>query len=269
MRSENFFDQIINQVGEGQRYWLFLDYDGTLAEFVSSPEDVLPDEELIALLKQLSAHPDRLRPVLLSGRRLGHIRRLAPVAGMMLAGNYGIEFRGLDGEEVLALDLEAVRPVIEQVKSAWEALLDGHRGFFLEDKGYSLALHARDAAESDLPAVIPAAQSSAERIVGSAPLRVLSVPRFVEVAPAAARKSLSVKAFVERMPWPGARVLYFGDDDRDEEAFGVARALGGDGVLVAREPRPTQASARLDSPAQVRDFLARLAAALENPPAAA
>ena len=49
--------------------WLFLDYDGMLADFAATPDEIIPDEELIALIDQLAKQPD-IRVTILSGRRL-------------------------------------------------------------------------------------------------------------------------------------------------------------------------------------------------------
>lgn len=47
--------------------------------------------------------------------------------------------------------------------------------------------------------------------------------------------------------WPGALPVYLGDDDKDEEAFGVVKERRGVAVLVASEPRKTRADSRLES----------------------
>ena len=71
---------------------LFLDYDGTLAEFADSPDTILPDPALIKLMEQLVA-ADGILPAVISGRRLSHIRQLLPVAGLLLGGTYGVEMQ--------------------------------------------------------------------------------------------------------------------------------------------------------------------------------
>ena len=63
-----------------ERLWLFLDYDGTLADFAPTPDHVLPDPELVDLLATLARHP-RIRIAVVSGRRLSHVQKLVPVPG--------------------------------------------------------------------------------------------------------------------------------------------------------------------------------------------
>jgi trehalose-6-phosphatase len=52
--------------------------------------------------------------------------------------------------------------------------------------------------------------------------------------------------------------LYLGDDDKDEEAFGVVKARGGIAVVVAAHPRETEADLRLESPQAARRWLEML-----------
>jgi trehalose-6-phosphatase len=50
--------------------------------------------------------------------------------------------------------------------------------------------------------------------------------------------------------------IYLGDDDKDEEAFEIIHEMGGLAILVSPEPRRSRADFRLDSPADVRLWLA-------------
>jgi RNA polymerase sigma-70 factor (ECF subfamily) len=70
---------------------------------------------------------------------------------------------------------------------------------------------------------------------------------------------------LDRYAWPGALPLYLGDDDKDEEAFGVIKARGGIAILVAARRRKTDADCRLESPQTVRRWLETLPA-LCSPP---
>jgi trehalose 6-phosphate phosphatase len=64
-----------------------------------------------------------------------------------------------------------------------------------------------------------------------------------------------VAYLLERYPWPGALPLYVGDDDKDEEAFGVIQARGGVAIRVCSEPCDTRADGHLESPLDVRRWL--------------
>jgi trehalose-phosphatase len=140
----------------------------------------------------------------------------------------------------------------------WARLVAGREGFFLEDKDWALALHARFASDIEAESVLPTARRLANEVTASDSLRILGGYRFLEVCPRQAHKGQTVGYLLDRYAWPGALPLYLGDDDRDEEAFGVIKARGGIAILVAAEPRVTKANCRLDSPQAVRHWLEAL-----------
>jgi trehalose 6-phosphate phosphatase len=249
--------QIAEQVVRADRLWLFLDYDGTLAEFAPTPDQVAPQPEVIDLLHRLS-HLEQVQLAVISGRPLAHVQRLAPAFLLVLAGTYGIELQMPDGTIVHRAKYSAVRPALEQLKERWQTLVAGQPGFFLEDKGWALALHARFAEEAMADQVLAAARSAALENITSDRFRLLNGQRFFEVAPALAHKGCTVEYLLDRLAWPGALPLYLGDDDKDEEAFEVIQAHRGLAIMIAAEPRATHAQARLPSPQAARYWLAQL-----------
>jgi len=246
-----------DRLAQAERLWLFLDYDGTLADFAPNPDVAEPDPEVVALLARLAAHP-RIRVSLISGRRLAHVQTLVPVPGVLLAGTYGVELQTESGERLDRVAYETIRPPLDSLKPRWEALIAGREGFFLEDKGWALALHARFATDGDAEAVLGRARRAAEEAIPPQPFRVLGGHKFLEVGPRIAHKGRTVEYLLERFPLPGALLVYLGDDDKDEEAFAVIKARGGLAVLVASDPRDTLADCRLESPAAARAWLAAL-----------
>ena len=254
MLSASELAQILSQA---QRLWLFLDYDGTLADFAPTPEHVHPDPKVIGTLEQLVEHP-RIRVTVISGRRLDHVEKLVPVPSVFLAGTYGIEMRTWSGERINRLDYELVRPALDALKPHWSQLIAERQGFFLEDKGWSLALHARFAIDGEAEDVLSDAHRIAVERVYSGLFRVLGGHRFLEIAPLLAHKGRTVDYLLSRYAWSGASLLYLGDDDKDEEAFGVIKARGGIAAVVASEPRETRAVYRLESPHAARHWLETL-----------
>ena len=244
-------------LARAERVWLFLDYDGTLADFAPTPEHVLPDPGLIDLLTKLASQP-WLRMAVVSGRRLGHVQKLVPVPGILLAGTYGIELQTPQGERIDRLEYGAIRPTLEALKPRWAGLIAGRNGFFLEDKGWALALHGRFAEEAETEGVLATARRLVnDRIQSTSPdlFRLLGGHKFLEIGPRLAHKGHTVDYLLAQDPWPGALPLYLGDDDKDEEAFGVVKDQGGIAILVAAQPRETQADGRLESPQVARAWL--------------
>ncbi|NLG72886.1 MAG: trehalose-phosphatase [Chloroflexi bacterium] len=245
--------ELLHRLQDAERIRLFLDYDGTLAEFAPTPDDILPDEALIDLLRRLSKDP-RIRVAVVSGRRLSHIIQLIPLEGILLAGTYGIEMQLPEGRQVEQARYDEIRPLLEEIKPQWKALLEGREGFYLEDKGWSLGIHAGRAADDEASEVL----EQAVNILEDQPLdeyRILGGNKFLEIGPKLANKGETVRYLVDSFPWPGAELVFIGDDDKDEDAFAVIHERGGTAILVSREPRPTEADYRLGSPAEVRQWL--------------
>jgi trehalose-phosphatase len=249
--------QINERLAQAERLWLFLDYDGTLADFAPTPDHVNPDPDLIELLIRLARHP-RIRIAVVSGRRLSHVQTLLPVPGIFLAGTYGIELQTPEEEQINRVEYGAIRPALDALKPRWLHLIADLEGFLLEDKGWALALHARFADDDKAEEVLAAAHSMATEVASWSLFRLLGGHKFLEIGPRLAHKGQTVNYLLDRYRWPGELPLYLGDDDKDEEAFGVIKARGGIGILVAPEPQKTKADYRLESPQAARHWLETL-----------
>jgi trehalose 6-phosphate phosphatase len=177
---------------------------------------------------------------------------------VLLAGTYGIELQTPGGRRIERVSSDTIRPVLDDLKPRWERLMAGREGFFLEDKYWALALHARFAEDGEANIVLEEARRMAADAASAGPLRLLGGHKFLEIGPRLANKGQTVAYLLDHYPWPGALPIYLGDDDKDEEAFGVIKARGGMAILVAREPRNTQADCRLESPQAVRHWLQTL-----------
>jgi trehalose 6-phosphate phosphatase len=246
-----------------EHLWLFLDYDGTLAEFAPTPEHLEPNPAIIRLLEQLARRPG-IRLTILSGRRLAHIRQLLPVAGIILAGTYGIELLAESGETINLIQHRDIRPILESIKPHWLQLIAGRNGFFLEDKDWALALHARFADDEEAARVLGQALEAATLRLPPEHVRILGGHKFLEVAPRLASKSQAVAYLLNEYALPEARLVYVGDDDKDEEAFPVIHARDGVAVKVQQASQisqPTTADFFFHSPQETLAWLAELLAA--------
>ena len=245
---------------ESQRLWLFLDYDGTLADFALTPEVIATNPRVISSLERLVRIPT-IRVTVLSGRRLGHVRLLLPITGVFLAGTYGIELLTSTNETIHRVEYPEIRPVLEVIKPQWELIIDGRTGFYLEDKGWTLALHARFAANDEAEQVLTQAQRVINQNALSSHFRVLDGHKFLEIAPRLANKKETVAYLLSQYPLPEARLLYIGDDDKDEEAFPVIHANHGVVIKVlqpSQAARPTTADFFFESPADTLSWLDEL-----------
>ncbi len=248
------FDELNERIAQTQRVWLFIDYDGTLTDFAPTPHIIEPDDDLIQFLRRIVQLP-YLRLAVISGRRQSHLESLLPVPGAILCGAYGIELLAADGHRIQRADFNRIRPTLEKIQPRWERLIDNRSGFILEDKDWTLALHAKLAEESEVPKVMHAAQTVANEMIDPRTFRLNEGRRFLEVAPVEAEKGQTIKYLLNRFPWEDFLILYIGDDDKDEKAFEVVKSNNGIPIVVAKEPRETEALYRLESPQAVRQWL--------------
>lgn len=247
-------------VSDAERLWLFLDYDGTLVEFTRTPDVISPEPALIDLIKRL-AGISRLRLAIVSGRRLRDIQTLLPVEGIYMAGNYGIEVQTPTGERIQREDYANIRPYLERLKPNWEEIITGRKGFFLEDKGWALALHMRFAAAREATQVTSTIQHTLDQDLITDEYRLIKHKRFIEVSSSIAHKGKTVSFLLNSFPMQGARLVYIGDDDNDAEAFETIHSFGGIAIAVAQYfgyIRSTGGDYVLKSPKAVRKWLENL-----------
>ena len=251
----------LNQwVAEAERIWLFLDYDGTLVKFSRTPDIIVPDAKVIELIKHLT-EKSRLRLAIVSGRRLRDIQTLVPVQGIYIAGTYGIELLTPEGERIQREDYALIRPYLDRLKPEWEEIIDGHKGFFLEDKGWSLALHARFAPEKEATRVISTILQTLDQELITDEYRLIKHNKFLEVSSAKAHKGKTLSFLLNSFPLLGARLVYIGDDENDTEAFETIHSFGGIAISVAQYfgyIRSSGGDYVLKSPKAVRKWLENL-----------
>ena len=154
-----------------------------------------------------------------------------------------------------------VRPYLDRLKPHWEEIIDGRKGFFLEDKGWALAVHARFAPEKEATRVISSIQQSLDQDLITSEYRLIKHQKFLEVSSLIANKGKTVSFLLNSFPLPGARLVYVGDDDNDAEAFETIHSFGGVAISVAQYfgyIRSSGGDFVLKSPKAVRKWLENL-----------
>jgi trehalose 6-phosphate phosphatase len=233
------------------RWALFLDLDGSLAEFAPRPDAALLAEGTRELLERLH---ERLGGAiaLLSGRSLEVVDRMLAPLRLPAAGVHGLERRGAGGAtRRVALDPGQVTAVRRAVQDAAARL----PGVSFEDKGISFALHYRAVPHQEA-AVLAMAEGIADRHRSGYELQ--RGAQVAELKPTGADKGTALAAFMAEAPFAGRIPVAAGDDWTDEHAFRQAQRLGGFGIVIGRR-RPTAARHALADPAALRAWLRRLA----------
>lgn len=184
---------------------LAFDYDGTLAPLVTEPHRATMRVSTRRLLRRAST----LYPcVVISGRAQGDaLGRLRGIEVCRVVGNHGAE---------PSREAKAIRRRVQQ----WLPVLtrlSRRQGVIVEDKGFSVSVHYRQARERAAArrAILKLAQSLTDvRIIGGK----LVVNFLVPDAP---HKGLALER--ERAHFACDTVVYVGDDETDEDVFQLDR----------------------------------------------
>ena len=220
------------------------DYDGTLAPITANPSEAEMRPRTRALLKAVASRRD---VIVITGRSRTDVSRfLAGIPLRRVIGNHGLETPG------------ALPRWVNRRVAAWHAelrsRLNGLDGAVIEDKRYSLAVHYRACSDRAIARrrIMQAANSleHARLIGGKAVLNIVPAE--------APDKGAALLRAIERLRCH--RALYVGDDDTDEDVFGLRMPQMVLGIRVG-ERRSSHARYGLHSQGEIDELLALLASA--------
>lgn len=236
---------------------VLLDYDGTLTPIVESPDDAVLSAETRQVLGDLSA---RYPVAIISGRERPDVQKRVDLDALYYAGSHGLDIAGPADDPLEFIQGADFIPVVGQAVAALQSGLAAIPGVLVESKTYSVAVHTRQAADADIPAV----EAVIADVLAKTPrLRTKKGKRVVELVPDIDwHKGRAATWLIEKLqPRHGPLFpVFFGDDETDEDVF-AALPDNGIGALVAREPRTSKASVRLTATADVVAFLKLIATA--------
>ncbi len=231
---------------------LFLDYDGTLTPIVAHHARALLDPQMRDIVARLAA---RCPVTIVSGRGMARLREVIALDTVFLAGSHGFEIAGAEGS---GMDLEKGGEFLERLDAAEARLregLAGIEGHAVERKKYSIAVHYRNVAPSEVDGI----EGFLATVLDEKPrLHLGHGKKVFELRPDIDwHKGEAVRWILSRLAetQPGIVPIYLGDDITDEDAF---RALAGHGIRIAvrhDETRATAADYTLADTDDVRRFL--------------
>lgn len=191
----------------GSHALLAFDFDGTLAPIVRNSDDAAMRPPTRRLLGQIAL---RFPCAIISGRRLSDLRpRFDGIPIRWFVGNHGAEgVVPFPGAKLLRQEVIGWRDSLQAEVGRWE-------GARIEDKGFSLSVHYRDAASRK------EAREAILRCARNLPgVRIVRGKCVVNLVLEAAPNKGTALAHLVGLLEP-ERVLFAGDDDTDEDAFEV------------------------------------------------
>lgn len=242
----------------GRRLVVFLDYDGTLTPIVARPDLAVLSADMRAVLRRLA---ELTTVAVISGRDRADVAQRVGLSDLVYAGSHGFEIAGPGGRALSHAVGGAWQGELAQIARELARELADIDGAIVEPKAYGVAVHYRQVAEGDLPAVGRIVEAAHERHPGLAKTLGKKVYEFRPGVPWDKGKAVRWLLDALDLAPESALALYLGDDLTDEDAF-TALADSGIGILVGEGFGATRASYRLRDVAAVASFLRRLADAL-------
>ena len=237
---------------------LLLDFDGTLSDIVARPEDATLRPGNAASLDALNRKPGYTVGVV-SGRELGDVSRRVGVAGLVYAGNHGLEIRGPDLEYRHPAAAAAI-PVLAAAADRLATALADIPGAQVENKTLTLTVHYRRTPEERQERMTAIFREVTGRLVDEGIYRVTAAKSALELRPSVDWHKGRALELIRRRLAPSAFPIYIGDDATDEDAFAAAQASGGGGIFVGPPDAASCARYGLDAPSAVTAALSELAA---------
>ena len=239
---------------------VLLDIDGTLAPIAPRPDQAKVPADTCKALEDLISIPDA-HVAIVTGRSVHDARRIVPLAGLGVIGNHGFEVLGESGEVISEPAAIMYLDVVRRAAAMLSSMPREVQGVVLEDKQWTLSVHYRLAARPVIPAITQRVESVAKELG----LRVTRGKEVLELRPPLeVNKGTAAVLWVKRLGFsPSASVLYIGDDRTDEDAFRELREAFPKAVTIrVGDPdhgETTHAEFRVETPAEVREFLVALA----------
>jgi trehalose-phosphatase len=217
---------------KGKYVYLFLDYDGTLAPIMETPDKAFMPKETRNLLRCLSEMPN-YKLAIISGRALNDIKKKVGLKNnIVYVGNHGFE---IDGPKI-----KFKSPVpykhkgnLEKIKAKLKKSFSSVKGVLIEDKGFSLSVHYRQAEKKDISKIKTEFYAALVAYEVRNEMKVRTGKKVLEIRPPLAWDKgkavlwlLARHKFLLRKKKQKILPIYVGDDVTDEDAFGALRRRG-------------------------------------------
>lgn len=232
---------------------LFLDVDDTLLDISQPPESAKAERAVRTALASL--HRSLKGAVaLLSGRSLAELDRAFSPIHLPAAGQHGAELRLTLGGDVMR---SPPSPHLRAVRNRLEVFAQSRPGILVADKGRSLIVDCRGAAECR-PALD---RIMRDALAGADDLEAIELRRGFDIKPRGFDDGIAVEwlmrtpAFRDRLP------VFIGDGKADGAGFLAVEAFGGKAIRLV-EASPGRARAGLPTARGIRGWLIESAARL-------
>jgi len=188
---------------------------------------------------------------IVTGRPLADLDRLLKPLILPAAGIHGIEHRDNSGH----IESRCQTAIPDAARSRLQALAARDSRLVLEDKGYSLGLHFRQAPELET-----AVRSMFDEISATlgANFSVQNGKMVLELRPVGIDKGSAIEKFMSEAPFSGRHAIFIGDDVTDEDAFLTVNRRHGTSIRVGKPDAGSAAKFNLPDVADVHAWLEQI-----------
>lgn len=242
---------IVTDFKKASKRAIFLDYDGTLKNFVNSPDpgQAAPSKDLLQLLKKLAAQP-HTELAIISGRTRDALESWFGKLPINLVAEHGSWVKQ-HGE--WAQGLFSFQEHKKKLKPILERYAERTPGAIIEEKNFALVWHYRN-----VPPELAYARNASLRhelngMLAGSEVSTFNGNKIIEIKPRAIRKSTIINELMEST-YPDF-ILCAGDDYTDEDMFEV---LPETAYTIKVGLRETRARFQVPSVEKLRDILKSL-----------
>jgi trehalose 6-phosphate phosphatase len=242
------------EIREAERYALFFDFDGTLADIAARPDEVRVSQDTRTTLQALSEALGGAVAII-SGREIASVDGFLDPVQLAVSGVHGLTRRDALGK-VHASKIDAKG--IADVEQRLATFVAANPGLLLEKKRGAVALHYRQRPE--LEAASHAAMRGAAGGKGS--IRLRAGKMVIEALAHDGNKGAAIRSFLAEAPFRGRVPVFAGDDITDEDGFALVNSLSGISIKVGAGD--TQARYRANNTQELLSWLGNVLEDIEG-----
>jgi trehalose 6-phosphate synthase/phosphatase len=243
-------NQIVLEYQKAKKRLIMLDYDGTLIEFVDSPQEARPAKELIHLIYLLTQKNNTV--VLVSGRDKNTLEHWFENLNISLVAEHGAFYKNPNtGWKLYQNNIDTTWK--SAILNILRLYTDRLPGSFIEEKTYSIVFHYRNTDSQTQATLIPELNGHLQNFLTNTNLKVYQGNKILEIKSVNIGKHCVAEIFnLKNHDF----LLAIGDDYTDEDMFKV---LPEEAITIKVGEISTLAKYNIKNPQQVRKLLEKIA----------
>lgn len=217
----------IKETVTGKNFFLFLDYDGTLALIADHPDKAVLSDEVRNILRKIALNPG-FKVAVISGRTLKDIKSRVGIKEIIYSGNHGLEIEGPSFKFKKSVTI-SYKILLGKIKKELRLAFADFKNVFIEDKKLTLSIHYRLAGKKHISVIKNIFYKTISGYLIEKKIKVRKGKMIFEIAPPVKwNKSTAVLWILNRPEFSKNDFypVYFGDDTTDEDAFRVLKDKG-------------------------------------------